>query len=45
MSTWVVSASKESHPELNRMLAAAHARAFDAVVCWKLDHSTGSVAA
>jgi DNA invertase Pin-like site-specific DNA recombinase len=32
-----VSGSKESRPELNRMLAAAHARAFDAVVCWKLD--------
>ena len=32
-----VSGSRESRPELNRMLAAAHARAFDAVVCWKLD--------
>jgi DNA invertase Pin-like site-specific DNA recombinase len=32
-----VSGSKESRPELNRMLAAAHSRAFDAVVCWKLD--------
>ena len=32
-----VSGSRESRPELNRMLTAAHARAFDAVVCWKLD--------
>jgi DNA invertase Pin-like site-specific DNA recombinase len=32
-----VSGSKGSRPELNRMLAAAHSRAFDAVVCWKLD--------
>jgi DNA invertase Pin-like site-specific DNA recombinase len=32
-----VSGSKESRPELNRMLAAAHSRVFDAVVCWKLD--------
>ena len=32
-----VSGSKESRPELNRMLAAAHSRTFDAVVCWKLD--------
>jgi DNA invertase Pin-like site-specific DNA recombinase len=32
-----VSGSKESRPELNKMIAAAHARAFDAVTCWKLD--------
>ncbi|HTV54036.1 MAG TPA: recombinase family protein [Terriglobia bacterium] len=32
-----VSGSKESRPELNKMIAAAHARMFDAVVCWKLD--------
>jgi DNA invertase Pin-like site-specific DNA recombinase len=32
-----VSGAKESRPELNRMIAAAHARSFDAVVCWKLD--------
>ena len=32
-----VSGSKESRPELNRMLKDAHARRFDAVVCWKLD--------
>lgn len=32
-----VSGSKESRPELNKMLAAAHARAFDAILVWKLD--------
>jgi DNA invertase Pin-like site-specific DNA recombinase len=32
-----ISGAKESRPELNRMIAAAHARQFDAVVCWKLD--------
>ncbi|MGA8529986.1 MAG: recombinase family protein [Acidobacteriaceae bacterium] len=32
-----VSGSKESRPELNRMLEAAHAREFDAILCWKLD--------
>jgi DNA invertase Pin-like site-specific DNA recombinase len=32
-----VSGSKESRPELNRMLRDAHRRSFDAVVCWKLD--------
>lgn len=32
-----VSGSKESRPELNRMMKDAHARQFDAVVCWKLD--------
>lgn len=32
-----VSGSKESRPELNKMLAGAHARAFDAVLVWKLD--------
>lgn len=32
-----VSGSKESRPELNRMLRDAHARSIDAVLCWKLD--------
>jgi DNA invertase Pin-like site-specific DNA recombinase len=32
-----VSGSKESRPELNRMMEAAHARVFDAVLVWKLD--------
>ena len=32
-----ISGSKESRPELNRMMKDAHRRRFDAVVCWKLD--------
>jgi DNA invertase Pin-like site-specific DNA recombinase len=32
-----VSGSKESRPELNRMIKDAHLRRFDAVVVWKLD--------
>ena len=32
-----VSGSKDSRPELNRMLADAHARKVDAVLVWKLD--------
>ncbi|HTM41541.1 MAG TPA: recombinase family protein [Terriglobales bacterium] len=32
-----VSGSKESRPELNRLMADAHRRSFDAVICWKLD--------
>lgn len=32
-----VSGSKESRPELNRMLKDAHSRSVDAVLVWKLD--------
>lgn len=32
-----VSGSKESRPQLNRMVQDAHRRRFDAIVCWKLD--------
>jgi DNA invertase Pin-like site-specific DNA recombinase len=32
-----VSGSKESRPALNRLMADAHRRSFDAVICWKLD--------
>jgi DNA invertase Pin-like site-specific DNA recombinase len=32
-----VSGSKESRPELNRMIKDAHLRRYDAVVVWKLD--------
>ena len=32
-----VSGSKESRPELNRLMADAHGRKFDAVLCWKID--------
>jgi DNA invertase Pin-like site-specific DNA recombinase len=32
-----VSGSKESRPELNRLMADAHRRRFDAVLVWKID--------
>jgi DNA invertase Pin-like site-specific DNA recombinase len=32
-----VSGAKESRPELNRLMAAAHRRDFDVVLCWKVD--------
>lgn len=32
-----ISGSKESRPELNRLMADAHRRRFDAVLCWKID--------
>lgn len=32
-----VSGAKESRPELNRLMADAHSRRFDAIICWKLD--------
>jgi DNA invertase Pin-like site-specific DNA recombinase len=32
-----VSGSKESRPELNRLMADAHRRCFDAVLVWKID--------
>jgi DNA invertase Pin-like site-specific DNA recombinase len=32
-----VSGSKESRPELNRLMAEAHRRKFDAVLVWKID--------
>jgi len=32
-----VSGSRESRPELNRLMADAHRRRFDAVLCWKID--------
>ena len=32
-----VSGSRESRPELNRLTADAHKRAFDAVLVWKID--------
>ena len=33
-----VSGSKESRPELNRLMADAHRRHFDTVLCWKEGH-------
>lgn len=38
-----VSGSKDSRPQLNKMTADAHARKFDAVVCWKLDRFARSL--
>jgi DNA invertase Pin-like site-specific DNA recombinase len=32
-----VSGSKESRPELNRLMADVHKRHFDVVLCWKVD--------
>jgi DNA invertase Pin-like site-specific DNA recombinase len=32
-----VSGSKESRPELNRLMADAHQRRFDAILVWKID--------
>jgi DNA invertase Pin-like site-specific DNA recombinase len=32
-----VSGSKESRPELNRLMADVHRRHFDIVLCWKVD--------
>src|SRR3984957_14110888 len=33
-----ISGSKESRPELNRLMADAHRRHIDIVLCWKVDH-------
>jgi DNA invertase Pin-like site-specific DNA recombinase len=38
-----VSGAKDSRPELNRLMADAHRRCFDAVVCWKFDRFARSV--
>ena len=38
-----VSGAKESRPELNRLMADAHKRQFDAVVVWKFDRFARSV--
>src|SRR5271169_3404372 len=32
-----ISGSKESRPELNRLMSDAHRRCFDVVLCWKVD--------
>jgi len=32
-----ISGSKESRPELNRLMGDAHRRSFDVVLCWKVD--------
>jgi DNA invertase Pin-like site-specific DNA recombinase len=33
-----ISGTKEKRPELDRLLADAHRRRFDAVVVWRFDH-------
>ena len=38
-----ISGSKDSRPQLNRMMADAQARNFDAVLCWKLDRFSRSL--
>lgn len=38
-----VSGAKDSRPELNRLMADAHRRKFDAVVCWNFDRFARSV--
>jgi DNA invertase Pin-like site-specific DNA recombinase len=38
-----ISGAKESRPELNRLIADAHLRRFDAVVCWRFDRFARSV--
>ncbi len=38
-----ISGAKDSRPELNRMMADALKRRFDAVVCWKFDRFARSV--
>jgi DNA invertase Pin-like site-specific DNA recombinase len=38
-----ISGAKDSRPELNRLMTAAHQRRFDAVVVWKFDRFARSV--
>lgn len=38
-----ISGTKEKRPELNRLMADAHRRRFDAVLCWKFDRFARSV--
>jgi len=38
-----ISGAKDSRPELNRLMADAHKRRFDAVCCWKFDRFARSV--
>jgi DNA invertase Pin-like site-specific DNA recombinase len=38
-----ISGAKDSRPELNRLMADASRRRFDAVVCWKFDRFARSV--
>jgi DNA invertase Pin-like site-specific DNA recombinase len=38
-----ISGANDSRPELNRLMADAHKRRFDAVICWKFDRFARSV--
>lgn len=38
-----ISGTKEKRPELDRLMADAHRRRFDAVLCWKFDRLARSV--
>jgi len=38
-----ISGSKDSRPELNKLMADAHKRRFDVAVCWKFDRFARSV--
>ena len=38
-----ISGAKDSRPELNRLMADAHRRRFDAIVVWKFDRFARSV--
>ena len=38
-----VSGKKDSRPQLNRLMAEAHARRFDVVVVWRFDRFSRSV--
>jgi DNA invertase Pin-like site-specific DNA recombinase len=38
-----ISGAKESRPQLSKLLADAHLRRFDAVVCWRFDRFARSV--
>src|SRR5262249_52560245 len=38
-----ISGTKERRPELDRLMADAHRRRFDAVLCWKFDRFARSV--
>ncbi len=41
--TDVISGTKEKRPELDRLMADAHRRRFDIVICWKFDRFARSV--
>src|SRR5271169_2881101 len=38
-----VSGRKDSRPALNRLMADAHARRFDVIICWRFDRFSRSV--